>query len=340
MVPPSGLVLDVDHDTWGWVHLAMGVLATLAGLGLLAGNLAARMAAASWRESARWPTSPSSRPTRSGRRSPRRRHPDHLRGRRARRRAAVPGGGGHDPAGDRPRRATAHRRGAAALRRQPRGARVVDAAPPGPPALLRAASWTTPSPACSSGPVTCPTRCAGVPTASGRSVPARFTARDAGGEEAGWVLCATTRAWSSSSVSAAGSGSGNSGIVRAAARRVRAVAQPGSPRRWPASRCPRRRTPDAAHLRVPHGHHRRGGRPPLRRLRMLLRPFVAVLIGRRWTRSGARPSTPARRTPGPLRLASLSRRRTTKRPRTSVEVRGRSVSQPDVHPKGFEPLTF
>jgi hypothetical protein len=32
--------------------------------------------------------------------------------------------------------------------------------------------------------------------------------------------------------------------------------------------------------------------------------------------------------------------RMTKRPRTSVEVRGRSVSQPDVHPKGFEPLTF
>ncbi|SOC47703.1 hypothetical protein SAMN05660748_0971 [Blastococcus aggregatus] len=43
VVRPSGLVLDVDYTTWGWAHLAIGVLAILLGLGLLAGNLAARI---------------------------------------------------------------------------------------------------------------------------------------------------------------------------------------------------------------------------------------------------------------------------------------------------------
>jgi hypothetical protein len=42
-VSSSGLVVDVDYNTWGWVHMIIGVLGVLAGLGLLAGNLAARI---------------------------------------------------------------------------------------------------------------------------------------------------------------------------------------------------------------------------------------------------------------------------------------------------------
>jgi hypothetical protein len=42
-VSSSGLVVDVDYNTWGWVHLVIGVVGVLAGLGLLAGNLAARL---------------------------------------------------------------------------------------------------------------------------------------------------------------------------------------------------------------------------------------------------------------------------------------------------------
>ncbi|MGY1710419.1 hypothetical protein ACI8AC_13015 [Geodermatophilus sp. SYSU D00758] len=44
LVTSSGLVVDVDYTTWGWVHLGFGIVGGLVGLGLLAGNLAARIA--------------------------------------------------------------------------------------------------------------------------------------------------------------------------------------------------------------------------------------------------------------------------------------------------------
>jgi hypothetical protein len=43
LVAPSGLLVDVDYNTWGWVHMGIGVIGVLAGLGLLAGNMAARI---------------------------------------------------------------------------------------------------------------------------------------------------------------------------------------------------------------------------------------------------------------------------------------------------------
>jgi hypothetical protein len=43
LVHPSGLVVDVNYNTWGWVHLIIGIVAILTGLGLLAGNTAARV---------------------------------------------------------------------------------------------------------------------------------------------------------------------------------------------------------------------------------------------------------------------------------------------------------
>ena len=36
-------MVDVDYNTWGWIHLVIGIVAVLAGVGLLAGNLAARI---------------------------------------------------------------------------------------------------------------------------------------------------------------------------------------------------------------------------------------------------------------------------------------------------------
>lgn len=44
LVRSDGLVVDVDFDTWGWVHIVIGALGVLIGLGLLTGNLAARVA--------------------------------------------------------------------------------------------------------------------------------------------------------------------------------------------------------------------------------------------------------------------------------------------------------
>lgn len=44
LVTRTGLVVDVDYNTWGWVHTIIGVVAVAAGLGLLAGNMAARVA--------------------------------------------------------------------------------------------------------------------------------------------------------------------------------------------------------------------------------------------------------------------------------------------------------
>jgi hypothetical protein len=43
LVGRSGLVVDVDYNTWGWTHVIIGALGVLAGLGLLAGNMAARV---------------------------------------------------------------------------------------------------------------------------------------------------------------------------------------------------------------------------------------------------------------------------------------------------------
>jgi hypothetical protein len=45
LVRSNGLVVDVDYNTWGWIHTIIGVIAVLAGLGLLAGNMAARVVA-------------------------------------------------------------------------------------------------------------------------------------------------------------------------------------------------------------------------------------------------------------------------------------------------------
>jgi hypothetical protein len=43
LVASSGLVLHVDYNVWGWVHLIIGILAVATGFGLLAGNTAARV---------------------------------------------------------------------------------------------------------------------------------------------------------------------------------------------------------------------------------------------------------------------------------------------------------
>jgi uncharacterized membrane protein len=42
LVSPSGLVVDVNYNTWGWAHVVIGLVALLAGLGLMAGNIVAR----------------------------------------------------------------------------------------------------------------------------------------------------------------------------------------------------------------------------------------------------------------------------------------------------------
>jgi hypothetical protein len=43
LVGRSGLVVNVDYNTWGWVHTIVGIIGVLAGVGLLAGNMAARV---------------------------------------------------------------------------------------------------------------------------------------------------------------------------------------------------------------------------------------------------------------------------------------------------------
>jgi hypothetical protein len=43
LVAKSGLVVSVDYTTWGWVHLVLGIIAALTGVGLLAGNTLARV---------------------------------------------------------------------------------------------------------------------------------------------------------------------------------------------------------------------------------------------------------------------------------------------------------
>jgi hypothetical protein len=41
----SGLLHSADYTVWGWAHLVLGVVALLTGIGLLAGNLLARVVA-------------------------------------------------------------------------------------------------------------------------------------------------------------------------------------------------------------------------------------------------------------------------------------------------------
>jgi hypothetical protein len=43
LVRSDGLVVNVDFTTWGWVHVVIGAVAGLAGVGLLAGNMMARI---------------------------------------------------------------------------------------------------------------------------------------------------------------------------------------------------------------------------------------------------------------------------------------------------------
>jgi hypothetical protein len=43
LVAQSGLVVDVNYNTWGWIHTIIGIVAILTGIGLLAGNMAARI---------------------------------------------------------------------------------------------------------------------------------------------------------------------------------------------------------------------------------------------------------------------------------------------------------
>jgi hypothetical protein len=43
LVTRTGLVVSMDYTTWGWTHLALGIIAGLTGVGLLAGNTLARV---------------------------------------------------------------------------------------------------------------------------------------------------------------------------------------------------------------------------------------------------------------------------------------------------------
>jgi hypothetical protein len=43
LVGKSGLVVNVNYTTWGWIHILIGVVGILAGVGLLVGNMAARV---------------------------------------------------------------------------------------------------------------------------------------------------------------------------------------------------------------------------------------------------------------------------------------------------------
>jgi uncharacterized membrane-anchored protein len=43
LVHPSGLVVHASYNTWGWAHLIIGAVAIVSGLGLLVGNMAARV---------------------------------------------------------------------------------------------------------------------------------------------------------------------------------------------------------------------------------------------------------------------------------------------------------
>jgi hypothetical protein len=42
-VTEKGLVIDVDFTVWGWVHLLLGVLIAVSGVGILSGNMGAHI---------------------------------------------------------------------------------------------------------------------------------------------------------------------------------------------------------------------------------------------------------------------------------------------------------
>src|SRR5919112_2018721 len=41
----DGLVVNVDYSVWGWTHLLLGALLIICGIGVLAGNIVARVVA-------------------------------------------------------------------------------------------------------------------------------------------------------------------------------------------------------------------------------------------------------------------------------------------------------
>ena len=43
LVAENGLVVDVNYNTWGTIHCIIGIVGIITGLGLLAGNMAARV---------------------------------------------------------------------------------------------------------------------------------------------------------------------------------------------------------------------------------------------------------------------------------------------------------
>ena len=42
-VRPSGLVVNINYNTWGWTHLIIGAVMIVTGAGLFVGNMAARI---------------------------------------------------------------------------------------------------------------------------------------------------------------------------------------------------------------------------------------------------------------------------------------------------------
>jgi hypothetical protein len=43
LVSPNGLVIDVDYTTWGWTHLLIGLVAVGTGIGVMLGQIWARV---------------------------------------------------------------------------------------------------------------------------------------------------------------------------------------------------------------------------------------------------------------------------------------------------------
>jgi hypothetical protein len=43
LVTPNGLVIDVDYTTWGWTHLLIGLVAVGTGIGVMLGQMWARV---------------------------------------------------------------------------------------------------------------------------------------------------------------------------------------------------------------------------------------------------------------------------------------------------------
>ncbi len=43
LVSRNGLLINLDYPTWGWIHLIIGLIAVAAGIGVLAGQMWARV---------------------------------------------------------------------------------------------------------------------------------------------------------------------------------------------------------------------------------------------------------------------------------------------------------